>query len=259
MVSEGQKSAPIIVCGSARSGTTFVCDLLDSHPDIAMSDEFFLYKTPSLVSFFEEAEEVSSPLLSEGERRERKGQMMKMLWFYAGRAGRLEKSRTSRRFGNKTPGAEHYIEFYDRVFEAHPPLYVYVLRKGEDTFLSVRNTEWGKNAHINGLVNRYLDSIKRIESFISENPGRCFMLQLDRMPHDAEGRRDGVSRLMEFLDEEILDPMVPFITAWKSVHSTRTLRRDNPDAIIDSLSEDDLRFLENNSGYQEVLQRYGYN
>ena len=74
-----KRFSPIIVCGSARSGTTFICDLLDSHPEISMSDEFFLYKTPSLLSFFGELDGVRSPLLPKEEKRTRKEQMMKML------------------------------------------------------------------------------------------------------------------------------------------------------------------------------------
>lgn len=144
-----------------------------------MSDEFFLYKTPSLLRFFREFDEVRSPLLAQEERKFRKEKMLKMLWFYAGREERLEKSRAARRFGNKTPGAEHYIDFHDDVFKVHSPLYVYVLRRGEDVFLSVRNTDWGKNSHINGLVTRYIDSIKAIESFSSLYPKRCFIIQLE--------------------------------------------------------------------------------
>ena len=253
-----RRCSPIIVCGSARSGTTFVCDLLDSHLEIAMSDEFFLYKTPSLISFFEEMDREGALLLTPEAKKPRKEQIMEMLWFYTGREERLKKSRSARRFGNKTPGAEHYIDFYDSVFEAHPPLYVHVLRKGEDVFLSVRNTEWGKNAHINGLVTRYIDSIKAIESFGSVNPDRCFMLQLDRIPKDKEGRQNSVARLMEFIGEEVVESMGPFLREWKSVHSTKDLRRNDKALILRSLPKSDIEFLENHEEYQSYLKKYKY-
>lgn len=250
--------SPIIVCGSARSGTTFVWRLLDSHPQIAMSDEFFIYKTPSLVPFFQEMNATFNSLVNRGDLSTRKEQIMRMLWFYTSNEKRLKKGMTVRRYGNKTPGAEHYIDFYDDVFEKHPPLYIYLLRKGKDVFLSVRNTEWGKNANMNGLVNRYLESIKAVEAFQEINSKRIFILKLDKIGNDEQSRMKMTKSLFEFVGEEIEEEMMPFLRAWKPVHTTQDVRRNDPDSILRELPEKDIEFLEYHEEYQHFMNKYGY-
>lgn len=63
---------------------------------------------------------------------------------------------------------------------------------------------------------------------------------------------------MEFIGEGIVEQMVPFLTEWKSVHSTRTLRRDSPDLILENLTDEDADFLKNHTEYQFYLKKYGY-
>ena len=258
MVLTERRFSPIIVCGAARSGTTFIWRLLDSHPEIAMSDEFFIYKTPSLVPFFQEMNTAFDSLVNRGDLGTRKAQIMRMLWFYTSNEHGMKKGMTARRYGNKTPGAEHYISFYDDVFEKYPPLYIYILRKGKDLFLSVRNTEWGKNANINGLTKRYIDSIKTIEAFQNMSPETLFMLQLDKISQNEEDRLRMTKRLLDFIGEEIVEEMMPFLKAWKPAHTTQDVRRKDPDSILKKLPKKDIEFLKHHKEYQDLMRKYGY-
>lgn len=157
-----------------------------------MSDEFFIYKTPSLITWFQEMTKAFDTLDNRFDNQDdwgtRKMQIMRLFWFYTSKSHHIEKGLTARRFGNKTPGVEHYIEFYDNIFEKNPPLYIYVLREGKKVFLSTLNMDWGKNAHIKGQLKRYLDSIAIIETYQQKHLGRVYILQPDKIEPTYEAR-----------------------------------------------------------------------
>lgn len=251
-------SNPIIVCGMARSGTTFILELLNAHPDIAISFEYFIYKTPSLISWFQEMNAVFNTPGTQGDWITLKGQIMRMLWFHISQHHRVEKGMTARRFGNKTPGAEHYIEFYDDVFEKNPPLYVYVLREGKKVFLSTLNMDWGKNAHIKGQLKRYLDSVAIIEAFKKQHSERVYILQLDKIEPTYEARLEETKKLFAFIGEEVVDEMLPFIMAWIPEHSTDALQFNDSQLIIKELPPEYENFLNENEMYQQLMEKYGY-
>lgn len=257
-MSDNKIYSPIIVCGVARSGTTFICNLLNEHPDIAMSDEFFIYKTPSVVKFFHEWSTAHPTLSGRANTDVRKAFIMRMLWFYSSQDHIQKKGLTSKRFGNKTPGAEHYIDFYDDVFKNNLPLYVYTLREGKSVFLSVRNTDWGRKAHINGQLNRYIDSIKAIETFQKIHPERVLILQLDRIEPTYESRLKEIRKLLDFIDEKPVDEILRFVERWEPAHTTKQVRRKDPESIQKSLSDDELKLLFNHKEYQNILRKYGY-
>jgi hypothetical protein len=249
---------PIIVCGIARSGTTFARDLLHAHPDIAMSDEFFLYKIPSIIPMFTELATAFETLHSRGDWNERKAQIMRMLWFYTSQSQRMEEGMNARRFGNKTPGAEHYIEFYDSIFDANSPLYVYLLRQGEKVFLSRYNVDWGNIPPIRGQLKRYLNSISVIEAYQEVHPDRVYILQLDRITPTFEARLEETQKLLAFLGEHLVDEMLPFISTWKPVQTTAQVRRKDPQSTIRELPQEDKRVLYSNDEYNRYMAKYGY-
>lgn len=257
-MSKHRKQSPIIICGSARSGTTFIRNLLNEHPDIAVSDEYFLYKTPSIVKFFKEWSAAIPILADRGDPGGRKADLMRMLWFYSSQENLLEKGLTSRRYGNKTPGAKHFIDFYDYVFENNPPLYVYVLRQGKSVFLSVRNTDWGKKVHISGQIRRYVDSVKAIENFQKWNPERAFIIQLDKIEPTHEARLKETHRLLDFIEEKPVAEILRYAKTCKPAHTTKQVRRKDPETIQKHFSEGELKILANHKEYQSILKKYGY-
>lgn len=246
---------PIIVCGVARSGTTFARDLIASHPEIAMSDEFFVYRFPSLMRFLEELESTWPQSEYRGELKDRKGDIMRALWFHTSSEPIRRRGVNSRRFGNKTPGAERYFDFYDRVFEASPPQYVYLLRRGMDVFVSRLNMPWQGQPSLQGQLKRYFRSISLMESFRRRHPGRLYILQLDRIGPSYEQRIQAVEKLFGFFGEEPGDQVRRFVDQWRPVQLGATLARG---PLVTSLPDEDQELLAGHSEYQEVMQRYGY-
>lgn len=253
-----RKTNPIIICGVARSGTTFARDLLDAHPDIAMSDEFFIYKMPSIEALFTEIETAFVSLVNRGDWSERKGSLMRMFWFYTSKGFRIERGMTTRRFGNKTPGAEHYIQFYDSVFEGNRPIYVYLLREGEKVFLSRYNVSWGNVPPIQGQLKRYIDSIETIENFREQNLDRVFILQLDRIEPTFEARLKETKKLFSFIGEDVLDDMLPFMREWRPIQTTEHALRKTSTPKLHELPNEAKQFLGNNKKYQSLMEKYAY-
>jgi hypothetical protein len=249
---------PIIVCGVARSGTTFVRDLLNSHPAIAMADEFFLYKVPSVLSLFEEMQQAFNERISNAEWNRRKIEMMRLIWFSASREDRAAKNKTTCRFGCKTPGAEHYTEFYDKVFEQSPPCYIYLLREGRKVFLSRKNMDWGGEPDIRGQVKRYLHSITTMESFRSKSMERIYLLQVDQIGKTFEERLKKVEHLFDFLQEEVSDGVRTFVEQWTPTQTTVQKLGTGARPKFTELFPEEEAFLLNNEEYQEVMRRYGY-
>lgn len=249
---------PIIVCGVARSGTTFVRDLLHSHPDIAIADEFFLYRIPSLIPLFEELRALAGRRLSQEEWQARKAGMMRTLWFSVSQEARLQKQSAVRRIGCKTPGAEHFIDFYDDVFSLTAPLYVYVIREGYKVFVSRKNMEWGKVPTVQSQLKRYLQSIAAIEAFRHAAPERVHIIQLDALGNRYDERKVAVDALFRFVGESPSPEVEAFVHRWRPSQASAPRCRSAGRKPITSLSENERNILLSNSEYCDTMRRYGY-
>jgi len=253
-----KRNSPIIICGAARSGTTFIWQLLNEHPDIVLSDEFFIYKTPSMMKWFDEMREAFGSLTARGDWKPRKAAIMRSLWYYTSQPARAEAGLISRRWGNKTPGSELYIDFYEDVLEESPPHYIYCMRDPIRVFLSTRNMAWGKGGNIQGQVKRYIRSIRAMEDFREQAPERMKIFQIDKVASDLESRVDVVSEILGYVGEEITDEIMPFIRSWKKVLSTEQVRRKDLGNVLSSLPEDDVEYLGKHKDLQRIAHDYGY-
>jgi hypothetical protein len=243
----------------ARSGTTFTQDLLDAHPEIGVSDEFFLYRVPAVQSLFDELNAIVANRAGAENWPQRRAHLMRTLWFHGSRESRLVKGMSSRRFANKTPGAEQYLEFYDGVFAAAPPLYVYMMREGRKVFISRNNMSWGKKRGIKQQVKGYLDSLAVLEAYRREHGDRVFVFQLDRIEPTPEARLREVTRLFAFLREDVVDEVARFVQKWKPAQtSVQYRRRTGGSEILTELPHDEQTYLDRHRDYQAVMRRYGY-
>ncbi len=250
---------PILICGRIRTGTTFTRALMRTHPDIAVSDEFPIWRMPSLTSWFDEADKEFA-VINRGKWEDRRAQIMRAIWFNFSYDASLSKGMHSRRYGNKTPGLERETPFYDKIFSKNPPLYVYNLRKGEDVFISRNNMPWKEEApSIEKQLQQYLGSIRVIEAYKEKHPDRVYILQLDRIEASFEARLEVAKELFHFIGEKIIPKMMPFIRAWPNVHTTSDIRKET-DKGNDrkELPREDKEYLESSEDYQKVLRKYGY-
>lgn len=247
---------PIIVCGVARSGTTFVRDLLKAHDKIVMSDEFFVQKMPHLKTFLEECEGAFPK--RRGSWSDRKSEMMRAMWFLYSNNGVGRSFLEAPRFGNKTPGAEHYFEFYDWAFEADDPLYIYVLRRGDDLFLSRLNVLWGKVPSVKTQLRKYKDSIRAMEEFQATHPERLHVVQLDRLGSSIEDRRAFTESLFAFAGETLDAGVMQIVETWPKPNKTTRTERPADQPLLTALPDRFRRVMGLDPEYQELLERYGY-
>lgn len=248
---------PIIVCGMARSGTTFVRNLFNSHSDIAMSDEFFLYKYPSISSLFSDFRVVLEAAGNRGELGPRKALVMYSLWFAASSDIYLEETWKASYFGNKTPGAEHDFEFYEDVFAACPPTYVYVMRNPVNVFISRLNMNWGPLPNIRQQIGRYLKSIARYEEALHRFADRVQLLQIDKMGGDYEARLSYVETLFSKIGLPLDDKLKQFVKRWKPAQTAKSkLKRGQK--LVTALSEEDVSTIRAHSKIMDVIEKYGY-
>jgi hypothetical protein len=250
-----RRTSPILICGRVRSGTTFARALLESHPDIAISDEFPIWEMPSLPGFLQEATR-NFRSVERGDWDDRRAGIIRAIWFNYSNDERLEKGMRSRRYGNKTPAMEWRIPFYEKAFAKTPPLYVYMLREGERVFASRNAMPWrDAPPPVERQLRQYLNSLRWIEEFREEHPARVMICQLDRIEPTYEARRKATETLLDFLGESIDPAMEGFIREWRSVHTLGDIKESPPRAV---LPPKDKELLEENEEYQQAMRRYGY-
>ncbi len=232
--------------------------LLNSHPKIALSDEFFLYKSPSVQCWFPEMHKGLNDLVNRGEWPERKAAIMRAVWYLTSTPAVVEDGLKCRRWGNKTPGSENYLDFYESVFEWCPPRYIYALRDPRKVFLSVRNMTWGRHANIDGQIRKYCESVLQMEQFKANHPERIFVCQVDQIGDDENERLESIREVFAFVDESVTDEVDLFTKKWREVHSNETVRRKTPEGVMTELSTADLKAIEKNDRIQNIMSRYGY-
>jgi hypothetical protein len=247
--------SPIIICGPARGATSAVRELLSAHRDIVITNEFPLQRLPSLVPFLEELGTLVESGSYRGDWAIKKAETLRSLWFVASGEGARGR-RQSRRFGNKTPWAEFHFEWLDSIFEREPPQYVFALREGDKVFLSHRNTDWASGQHLDKLLQRYKESLDRLEAVREHNPSRLFLVQLDRVGDQEADRWRLIEPLFEFLGEKPDDGVSKFVREWPRVNPIS--RDPGWKPRFERLPPEDERRLAADTEYQELMHRYGY-
>lgn len=184
--------------------------------------------------------------------------LMRSLWYLTSNDQTIESGQQARRWGNKTPGSEKYLDFYENIFQFCPPQYIYALRDPHKVFLSVRNMPWGKNAAIKGQINRYCQSVKIIEEFKAKYPEKVLIFQIDKAGSDNASRLTAVGRLLDFLGEQLTPEVESFVSEWKQVHSTGSVRRKETMEALTELPERDVQAMARSEDLLRIMNKYGY-
>jgi hypothetical protein len=194
---------PIVVCGPARSGTTVIQAMLNTHPDIQVAREVPLERLPSL-----------KPLLAEVAAYQEKewtaprtAEVVRGIWFAASRPMPVSKP-DARRWGMKTPWSELDSDLWSSLMK---PLYVYAMRRGDRVFQSHIRLGWTSGSPAK-LIDRYKRSIRAFERLRAA--GSAHLVQVDLVDGPEDRRRIG-EEVFAFVGEDPGEDILQLIAAWE--------------------------------------------
>jgi hypothetical protein len=181
---------PIFIVGCARSGTTLLRLMLDSHPGIAAGEE-----TKFLVDL--------EPILGEHWRLLQTYGFSRAWWvermrsFYGGFMTDYAARKGKRRWAEKTPGYTFHLDFVDELFpEAQ---YVHLIRDGREVAASFRE-RWGYMAGLRAANSVWRESIVRARAFGEQLAAhRYHELRYEALVADPERE---LRSLLAFLGED---------------------------------------------------------
>jgi hypothetical protein len=186
---------PIFIVGCARSGTTLLRMILDSHPRISCGEEtkFLTDLEPILGTHWH---------LLAAYRFDRAWWLDRIREMYGGfQAAYLEK-RGKARWAEKTPGYTLHLPFVEELFP--DAQYVHIIRDGRDVVASYRD-RWGYRSGVRAANSVWAQYVRTARDFGSHLPReRYHELRYEALVAETEPT---VRALFAFLGEE-WDPLV---------------------------------------------------
>ena len=213
--------APIFIVGMARSGTTLLQSILNSHPNIAI---------PRETTFFYLVEEyLSSNVVSSFSKNE-----VEKFWQWYTKKRKftylgLEKNniknnfrifkdsnnfknvldsvmlenlekKNKKRWGEKTPGHEEYL---DNIFELYPNAKViFMIRDPRSVYASLNNVPWN-NQFVSVIIKRWNKSVKKLKTH--SNDKRVLLITYEEL---VTNTIKTTIDICEFIGEKFTDKMI---------------------------------------------------
>lgn len=186
---------PIFIVGSARSGTTMLRLMLDSHPRISCGEETHFLQTlePVTGRHWRLVERYGFPRGYWDER---------LAAFYGDAMADYAARRGKQRWADKDPSNTLLLPFVDRLFP--DAQYIHLLRDGHDVVASHRD-RWGYRSGARaarGVWKRYVEAARAFGRDLP--PDRFHELRYERLVADPEAE---LRTLVAFLGEE-WDPVM---------------------------------------------------
>jgi hypothetical protein len=182
-------SPPIFIIGCARSGTTLLRMMLDSHPRISCGEETkFLADILAILS--------SHWSLLETYGLPREWWVAHIRDFYATFQAEVLARRGRVRWAEKTPAYTLHLDAIDELFPG--AMYVHVLRDGRDVVASFRD-RWGYRAGVRAANSVWGHYVRAARAWATgRGAGRTTEVRYEAMVADPEGTMRG---LLEWLGE----------------------------------------------------------
>lgn len=245
----------IIICGNPRSGTQMISNILRAHPAIAITAEF---PPPALASTFDLLDKIDMrlakfPKHNESWQNER-GRLLQDIWIRTSTPHTIAKSRSCRIVGNKTPGAEFFIEQFESAFYPVSPIYVYCLREGRKVLRSLKNMPWNVNPFKTNLE-RYKESVKIAERFREQAADRIIFCQIDQVTQETGGLEALGNRLFRFIGEDVTPEVSAKLQDLKPAQPLRSVRTS--DKVVE-LTGREIKRLYSDNEYKRICRAYGY-
>jgi hypothetical protein len=193
----GVERGPILIIGSARSGTTMLRLILDSHPRISCGEETHLLQTmePAMTRHWRLLERYGFP---------RAYWTARLAAFYGGAMADYAARRGKARWADKDPSNTMLLPFADELFP--DAQYVHLIRDGHDVVASHRD-RWGYRSGLRaarGVWRRYVDTAREFGA--RQPPGRYQELRYEALVAEPEAQlRDLFAFLGEAWDPAVLE------------------------------------------------------
>lgn len=191
----GTERGPILIIGSARSGTTMLRLILDSHPRISCGEETHLLQTmePALGRHWRLLERYGFP---------RDYWTTRLAEFYGGAMADYAARRGKARWADKDPSNTLLLPFVDELFP--DAQYVHLVRDGHDVVASHRE-RWGYRSGVRAARGAWRRYVEAARAFGARQPaGRYHEVRYEALVAEPEAR---LRELFDFLGEA-WDPAV---------------------------------------------------
>jgi hypothetical protein len=270
-------SSPVIIYGSARSGTSLLSRIVGSHPNIGVPFESHLYNRfyPWLKYYGDLAQAknrdrlihdlLQTDVMALWDRKPEYDDIVRLLEhndFHsivdAMMKAWLLKSNKSR-WGEKTPW---HMFYWREIMEGFPDAkYIFIVRDGRDASLSWRAARFGPK-HMLPLAKRWKHFHDVYEQFKQAvNKDNLYELRYEDLLDNPEK----IAReICEFLGEDYSDEMLAFYkttTSYKTdkgndANLSKPLMQSNKEKWRETFSAKESRIFEAIAG--DTLERYGY-
>ncbi len=191
----GAERGPILIIGSARSGTTMLRLMLDSHPRISCGEETHLLRTlePAMGTHWRLLERYGFP---------RAYWTARFAEFYGGAMADYAARRGKARWADKDPSNTMVLPFAEELFP--DAQYIHLIRDGHDVVASHKD-RWGYRSGVRaarGAWRKYVETAREFGARLPE--GRYLELRYEELVAEPEPQ---LRALFGFLGEE-WDPTV---------------------------------------------------
>jgi len=186
---------PILIIGSARSGTTMLRLMLDSHPRISCGEETHLLQTlePAVGRQWRLLQRYGFP---------RQYWTARLAALYGGAMADYAERRGKARWADKDPSNTLLLPFARELFP--DAQYIHLVRDGHDVVASYKD-RWGYRAGVRaarGVWRKYVETAREFGG--RQPPGRYHELRYEALVAEPEAQ---LRALFEFLGED-WDPAV---------------------------------------------------
>lgn len=168
---------PLIICGTGRSGTRQLADILDIFPDVAVHGELQRNVQGALLTLMH----------AKNTAAKRRGRDWKCKRRFVFECWEMLTEQPSGKYknqkviGTKSPGNEHLFDKYESFFEgeSRKPIYIYCARNVEDTWASFKTMPWNTFQTVVEFSDAYAASYAQLEAMTIAAPDRVVIFNLD--------------------------------------------------------------------------------
>ncbi|WP_444921203.1 sulfotransferase [Microbulbifer sp. CnH-101-G] len=251
-------SPPVIIFGNPRSGTRMCANILNLHPDICITDEFYNvqmlsnFANKQIASFIENRVDPATIAL-------RKELLVKSYWIFRSNIKQVEKSFNSKIVGNKTPRSENFFDLYEEIFSVNKPIYIYCARNAYDVLRSIKNLKnilWG-NLPFEEIFENYKKSYRIYTKIKKSYPIRTFEINVNM--YNKKNVFFHYKQIFDMLgvdyDDEFIEK-VNSLAPQNTLHRVKEITKD--ESPIKELTAEEMKLISSCKEYAKIKESWSF-